>query len=141
MVLLYSSFLLNVFGCVCFVHILKSNRLFIKKKFNRFKLDLKAFRCIFLRYASSQKRYKCYHSSTQRRFVSMDVTFFEIVPFLLRKLFFRGGVFSSFHVPSSPFELLYSFDFDDGIESSEGGCSGLEGVVEGEANERKGRIW
>lgn len=46
----------KVFGCISYVHVDKSH----KTKFN-----LKALKCIFLRYASSQKGYKCYYPPTR----------------------------------------------------------------------------
>ena len=42
------------------------------------KLDLRALKCIFVGYLSTQKGYKCYHPLTKRCFVSVDVTFIEI---------------------------------------------------------------
>lgn len=59
-----------VFGCICYVHVDKSQRS---------KLNPKSLRCIFLGYAPSQKGYKCYHPLTWQRFVSMDVTFHETI--------------------------------------------------------------
>lgn len=63
-----TSLPLRVFGCVCFVH--NSNP-------SRDKLDLRAFRCVFLGYSTSQKGYKCYHPPTRKMFITMDVTFRE----------------------------------------------------------------
>lgn len=45
------------------------------------KLEAKALTCVFLGYATSQNGYKCYHPPTRKRFVSMDVTFFESIPY------------------------------------------------------------
>ena len=41
------------------------------------KLDPRALKCIFIRYSTTQKGYKCYHAPTQKFFVSMDVIFRE----------------------------------------------------------------
>lgn len=46
----------KVFGCICYVHVDKSQRS---------KLDPKSLKCIFLRYAPSQKGYKCNHLTTR----------------------------------------------------------------------------
>lgn len=74
----------KVFGCICFVHIDKSSKS---------KLDHKALKCIFLDYSPTQKGYKCYHPSTQRKFVSMDVTFYETSQSsLLGSLHSRGSI-------------------------------------------------
>lgn len=62
----------KIFGCVCFVH---------TQQRDITKLDPKAVKCVFLVYPSSKKWYKCYHPNTGKNFVSMDVTFFELVPF------------------------------------------------------------
>lgn len=62
----------KVFECICYVHVDKSRQS---------KLDPKALKCIFLGYGPSQKGYKCYHPVSRQRFVSMDVTFHEILPF------------------------------------------------------------
>ena len=61
----------KVFGCVCHVHIHHRTD----------KMDPKAVRCVFLGYSATQKGYRCYNPTTRRRYVSMDVTFFESVPF------------------------------------------------------------
>ncbi|KAL5577658.1 hypothetical protein UlMin_019357 [Ulmus minor] len=67
-----SSISPRVFGCTSFVHIHSSLRS---------KLDPKAIKCIFIGYSSTQKGYKCYHPSTQKFYVSADVTFHETRPF------------------------------------------------------------
>ncbi|KAK8303285.1 hypothetical protein V6Z12_D04G141000 [Gossypium hirsutum] len=56
----------RVFGCVCYVHDRKAN-----------KLDSRALKWVFIGYSSTHKSYKCYHSSSRRTFVSIDVTFRE----------------------------------------------------------------
>ncbi|XP_059623100.1 uncharacterized protein LOC132266262 [Cornus florida] len=61
----------KVIGCVCYVHIHHRND----------KMDPKAIRCVFLGHSATQKGYGCYNPTTRHRFVSMDVTFFESVPF------------------------------------------------------------
>lgn len=58
----------RTFGCVAFVHLLKTQRI---------KLDPCALRCVFLGYATHQKGYRCYYPPTQRTYVIMDVTFLE----------------------------------------------------------------
>lgn len=39
------------------------------------------FKCIFLGYAPNQKGYKCYHPSSRKHFVFLDMTFHETVFF------------------------------------------------------------
>jgi hypothetical protein len=58
----------RVFGCVAYVHLHKNQRT---------KLDPCARRCFFLGYAFHQKGYKCYDPTSNRTYVSMDVTFME----------------------------------------------------------------
>jgi hypothetical protein len=61
-----------VFGCVCLVH----------TKGNKYdKLDSRAVKCVFIGYSSSQKGYKCFDPITKRRYISMDVIFFEKQPY------------------------------------------------------------
>ena len=60
----------KVFGCVCFVHRSVG------------KLDPRALKCVFVGYSVTQKGYKCYHPPTRKFFVSMDVTFRELQPYL-----------------------------------------------------------
>ena len=62
---LHSFLPLRVFGCVCFVHI---------PKVDRDKLDPRALLCVFLGYSPTQK---CYHPTTQKFYVSKDVTFLK----------------------------------------------------------------
>lgn len=56
------------FGCLAYVHIHKNQRT---------KLDPCVVRCIFLGYATHKKEYHCYHPTTKRTYVTMDVTFVE----------------------------------------------------------------
>ncbi|BBH05733.1 P-loop containing nucleoside triphosphate hydrolases superfamily protein [Prunus dulcis] len=58
----------RIFGCVAFVHLHKNQRS---------KLDPCALRCVFVGYATHQKGYPCYHPSTRRTYVTLDVTFLE----------------------------------------------------------------
>ena len=64
---MYSD-LLKVFGCIVFVHL---------PNHNRSNLDLRAEKCVFIRYASNKKGYKCYSPQTRKIYVSMDVSFIE----------------------------------------------------------------
>ena len=56
----------KVFGCVSFVHI-----------HNHGKLDPRAIKCVFVGYSSTQKGYKCYHPSSKKFYIYIDVTFNE----------------------------------------------------------------
>ncbi|RDY10219.1 hypothetical protein CR513_05304, partial [Mucuna pruriens] len=57
-----------VFGCVAFVH---------SHNPHRGKLDPKGVKCVFTGYPSNKKDFNCYHPSSHRFFVSIDVTFHE----------------------------------------------------------------
>jgi hypothetical protein len=57
---------LRVFGCVCFVHQNKRDR-----------LDYTSIKAIFLSYSSKKKGYKCYDPKNQKLHIFRDVTFFE----------------------------------------------------------------
>jgi hypothetical protein len=59
-----------VFGCITYVYVLDEKRS---------KLDLKAKKCIFIRYSLEQKGYKCFNPSTQKLQVNKDVVFDEMV--------------------------------------------------------------
>ena len=59
-----------VFGCTCFVHILTPGQ---------DKLSAKATKCIFLGYSRLQRGYHCYSPDIHRYFVSVDVTFSNIL--------------------------------------------------------------
>lgn len=58
----------RVYGCTAFVHLHKNQRT---------KLDPCAVRCVFLGYAATKKGYRCYHPSSKRTYITMDVTFVE----------------------------------------------------------------
>ena len=62
----------KVFGCVSFVHVHNPNR---------GKLNPRALKCIFIRYSSTQKGYRCYHPPSKKFFMSVDVTFVENIPY------------------------------------------------------------
>ena len=62
----------RVFGCVAYVHLHKNQRS---------KLDPCARRCMFVGYAFHQKGYRCYDPTSNRTYVSMDVTFMETETF------------------------------------------------------------
>ena len=62
----------KVFGCTVFVHIPSKGRS---------KLDPRATKCIFLGYSPTQKSYKCFHPPSRKKFVTMDVNFFEDQPY------------------------------------------------------------
>lgn len=66
------SLALKTFGCICYVHVSKSDCT---------KLDPKALKCVFLGYSADQKWYKCFHALIRKKFVSWDVTFFKFTPF------------------------------------------------------------
>ncbi|GMP35916.1 hypothetical protein CsSME_00008192 [Camellia sinensis var. sinensis] len=64
----------KIFGCVCFVH---------NHSPSRGKLDPRSLKCVFLGYSPTQKGYKCYHHSSRKWFVSMDITCFESQSYFL----------------------------------------------------------
>jgi hypothetical protein len=65
---------LRVFGCICFVHIKRHD-----------KLDKNAVKTIFLGYSSQKKGYKCYDPTSHKIYTSRDVTFFENESFYKEK--------------------------------------------------------
>ena len=58
----------RIFGCTSFVHVHSQNR---------GKLDLRAIKCVFLGYSSTQKSYKCYHHPSKFFYIFADATFAE----------------------------------------------------------------
>ncbi|RDY02144.1 hypothetical protein CR513_14444, partial [Mucuna pruriens] len=72
--LLMLNLLSCVFGCVAFVHSYNPHRR---------KLDPRAVKCVFIDYPLNKKGFKCYHPSSRRFFVSMDVTFHETQSFFV----------------------------------------------------------
>uniref|UniRef100_A0A2N9EIQ9 Integrase catalytic domain-containing protein n=1 Tax=Fagus sylvatica TaxID=28930 RepID=A0A2N9EIQ9_FAGSY len=58
----------RTFGCVAFVHLHKNQRT---------KLDPCAVRCLFLGYGLHKKGFWCYDPTTNRTYITMDVTFLE----------------------------------------------------------------
>lgn len=78
---LVSNIPLKVFGCTVFVH---------DNSPQRSKLDPRSFKCVFLGYSPSQKGYRCYHPTSRKMFVSIDVTFLETQPFF-NKTAIQGG--------------------------------------------------
>ena len=62
----------QIFGCTCFVRDVCPQVS---------KLDHKSLKCIFLGCSRVQKGYQCYCPSLHRYLVSVDVKFFENVPF------------------------------------------------------------
>jgi Reverse transcriptase (RNA-dependent DNA polymerase)/Integrase core domain len=61
---------LRVFGCTCFVH---------KNRVN--KLHFTSIKTIFLGYSFQKKGYKCYDPKDKKLYISRDVSFFENEPF------------------------------------------------------------
>lgn len=58
----------RIFGCVAYVYL---------HKHHHSKLDPCALRCVFLGFSPPKKGYKCYHPSSQRWYITMDVTFLK----------------------------------------------------------------
>ena len=58
----------RIFGCVAFVHLHKNKRT---------KLDPCAVRCLFLGYGLHKKGFRSYDPTTNRTYITMDVTFLE----------------------------------------------------------------
>ena len=73
----------RVFGCVAFVNL---------QKHLRTKLDPCALKCVFVGYHPFQKGYRCYHLTTRKFYVSMDVTFSE------HEMFYAPSILHS-HLP------------------------------------------
>ena len=58
----------RVCGCLVFVH---------NHSHRRGKFDPRALKCVFVRYSSTQKGYKCFHPPSKKLFVSTYVSFVE----------------------------------------------------------------
>ncbi|TYK16819.1 reverse transcriptase [Cucumis melo var. makuwa] len=71
---LVSEVPLRVFGCTAYVHSFGPNQ---TKFFPR------AQACVFVGYPPHQRGYKCFHPSSRKYFVTMDVTFCEDRPYFL----------------------------------------------------------
>ena len=65
----------KVFGCMAYMHV---------HSHQWSKLDVYALRCVFIGYANNLKGYKCYHHSTQKTYITMDITFQEEVPYFVK---------------------------------------------------------
>ena len=59
---------MQVFGCLAYVHVPAQQR---------HKLEVKAFKCIFVGYSNKIKGYRLYLPSTQKIIVPRDVIFYE----------------------------------------------------------------
>jgi hypothetical protein len=66
---------LKIFGCTCYVHKNKQD-----------KLDYTSIKAIFLGYSSQKKGYKCYDPKEKRLYISRDVTFLENEPYYKEKI-------------------------------------------------------
>ena len=62
----------RVFGCTCFVQDLSHGL---------DKLSPRSIKCVFVGYSQTQKEYRCYSPHNKKYFVSVDVIFFESVPY------------------------------------------------------------
>ena len=103
----------KIFGCVSFVHV-HSNA--------RGKLDLRAIKCVFIGYSSTQKGYKCYHSPTRKIFVTADVTFVE------NESYFRPSLQGEMTLEEKDNLFLLNFPLENAPPS-------LENVSSGNASE------
>jgi len=83
----------RVFGCTYFVQNLSSD-------LN--KLSPRPIKCVFVRYSRTQKGYQCYNPSTRKYFVSVDVTFFESIPYFSP----QDSITASESISLSPFVPL-----------------------------------
>ena len=113
----------RIFGCTAFVH----------QKFG--KLDLRALRCVFVGYSSTQKGYRCYHPTLHKFFVSAEVKLVE------RKLFFgidtlpknpsdgEGGMeFQFIYLPVSKLEQMSVHQDESHQDQAESKTSLTEGI-------------
>jgi len=62
----------HVFGCTCFVQDLSPDL---------DKLSPQSIKCAFVGYFRTQKDYQCYSPTNRKYFVSVNVTFFESIPY------------------------------------------------------------
>lgn len=100
---------LKVFGCTAFSHV---------HDHEHPKLDPRARKCVFLRYSSFQKGYKCYSPVTRKYYSSMDVTFFESLLYFPQN-FPQGekhnidGNFweSALHIPEDPISPIKESEY------------------------------
>ena len=77
-----SSIPSKVFGSVVFVHIPARSHS---------KLEPRALKCLFMGYSPHQKGHICYHPLTKKKYVSLNVTFFETQGyFTSHKIFFHS---------------------------------------------------
>jgi hypothetical protein len=60
----------KVFGCACWPH---------TRPYNKWKLEFRVKKCVFLGYSSLHKGYRCLHVPTNRLYISQDVVFDEHV--------------------------------------------------------------
>jgi len=65
---------LRVFGCTCFVHIKRQD-----------KLDTNAVKTIFIGYSFQKKGYKCYDPTNKKLYISRNVSFLKKIPFYKKK--------------------------------------------------------
>ncbi|KAA0050691.1 putative Polyprotein [Cucumis melo var. makuwa] len=87
----------KIFGCVCFVRDICPRHT---------KLDLKSLKCIFLGYSRVQKGYCCYCPTLKRYLVSLDVAFFEDIPFTSSPSSLRQGEDDNFFI----YEITFPTD-------------------------------
>lgn len=69
---LNSNLPLKIFGCTTFVHVYSHHRT---------KLDPRSIKCVFIGYSPTKKGYKYYDPITRKVFVTLDVIFFETIPY------------------------------------------------------------
>jgi len=67
-----------IFGCVAFVHSMQKTGL---------NWILENLKCVFLGNSPTQNEYKCFHPTTRKIFVTMDVRFFESLSYYTRTCF------------------------------------------------------
>jgi hypothetical protein len=102
---------IRVFGCTCFVHIKRID-----------KLDKNSVKTVFLGYSSTKKGYKCFDPEQHKLYISRDVVFMEHEPF------FATAHDDTAATPSTLQFLSPSFDDPDiPLVSSSGGDQVNEG--------------